>query len=40
MSINYYGHDVCEKHWQAYCDGAFDLKQKLHIREDGQQTLR
>jgi hypothetical protein len=40
MAINYMGHAVCDKHWLEHCAGKIDLKRKLNIRFDGQQTLR
>jgi hypothetical protein len=40
LDVVFYGHEVCEKHWEAHCAGKLDLKKKLAVRTDGQLTLR
>ena len=31
LAIRYYGHSVCQKHWDNHCDKGFDLKKALNI---------
>jgi hypothetical protein len=38
--IIYYGHEVCDKHWDAHCANKIDLKKILKVNTTGQLTLK
>lgn len=31
VDIIYYGHGICQGHYDQHCDGLIDLKSSLHI---------
>jgi len=33
-AVIFYGHRVCEEHYEQHCDGLIDLKNTFDIKED------
>lgn len=31
--VNYKGHEICPKHWEAHCNGSLNLNKELGIKE-------
>jgi hypothetical protein len=41
VSLIYYSHDICEKHWQLHCAKKIDLKTMLKVMDGPRQlTLK